>query len=221
MCAPHTKNKLSMPHIELGNTVVPISTVAKNIGVFFDDALGMNNHVQHVCSVAYFHLHCIGRIRNLLERKTTEIMIHTYMTYHRDNRSCLLYGITDHLVTRLRRVRDAAARLIIRTKKHDHITAVLLDLHWLPIKQRVEYKLLLLTCRSLHGLFASYLTGLLSHYQSTRALRSADAQLLEVPRCRIHTQGENAFSRAAPRLWNNLPLAMRAADCLSSFKTHF
>ena len=43
-----------MPHIELGDTVVPVSTVAKNIGVFFDDALSMNNQVQHICRVAYF-----------------------------------------------------------------------------------------------------------------------------------------------------------------------
>ena len=61
MCAPHIKIKLSMPHIELGDAVVPVSTVAKNIGVFFDDALSMNNQAQHICCVAYFHLHCIGK----------------------------------------------------------------------------------------------------------------------------------------------------------------
>ena len=64
ICAPHIKNKPSMPLIELCNTVVPISTVAKNIGVVFDDALGMNNHVQHIYRVAYFHIHCIRRIRH-------------------------------------------------------------------------------------------------------------------------------------------------------------
>ena len=66
MCAPHIKIKHSMPHIELGDTVVPVSTVAKNIGVFFDDALSMNKQVQHICRVANFHIHCIGKIRNLL-----------------------------------------------------------------------------------------------------------------------------------------------------------
>ena len=71
MSAAHIKIKLSMPHIKLGDTVVPVSTVAKNIGVFFDDALSMNNQVQHICRVVYFHIHCIGKIRNLLDRKTT------------------------------------------------------------------------------------------------------------------------------------------------------
>ena len=93
-----------------------------------------------------------------------------------------------------------------KTRPH---TAVLIDLHWLPTKQRIEYKLLLLTFRSLHGLAALYITDLLIRYEPTRALRSADAHLLEVPRCRLRTQGEKAFSSAARRLWNSLPLAMR------------
>ena len=89
MCAPNIKNKLSMPHIGLGNTVVPISTVAKNIDGFFDDALSMINDVQQSCVVC-FHLHCIGRIRNLLDRKTTKMMVHTYVTSRLDNGHCLL-----------------------------------------------------------------------------------------------------------------------------------
>ena len=206
-----------MPHIELGDTVMPVSSVAKYIGVFFDDALSMNNQVQHICRVAYFHIHCIGKIRNLLDRKTIEIMIHTYVTSGLDNGNCLLYDISDHLLTNLQRLQTAAARLITKTKKHDHITAVLIDLHWLPIKKRIEYKLLLLTFRSLHALAASYITDLLIRYEPTRALRSADAHLLEDPRCRLRTQGESAFSSAAPRLWNNLPLAMRATKDISAF----
>ena len=101
MCAPHIKTKLSMPDIELGRIVVPVSTVAKNIGVYFDDALSMQKQVQHICRISYFHLHCIGKIRNLLDRKTTEIMIHSYVTSRLDNRNCLLYGISDHLLTKL------------------------------------------------------------------------------------------------------------------------
>jgi hypothetical protein len=57
-------------------------------------------------------------------------------------------------------------------------------------------------------------------YEPTLALRSAAAHLLEVPRSRLRTQGEKAFSSAAPRLWNNLPLAICATDCFSSFKKY-
>ena len=115
-------------------------------------------------------------------------------------------------------MQNAAARLITRTKRCDHITPVLIDLHWLPMKQCIEYKLLILTFRSLHSLAASYLTDLLMRHHPTGTLRSADAHLLEVPHSKLCTQGDRAFSHAAPRLWNNLPLAMRAADCHNSFK---
>ena len=192
MCAPHIKTKRSMPHIKLCDTVVPVCTVAKNIGVLFENSLSIDNQIQHICRVAYFHTHCIGKIRSLLDRKTTDIMIPSYVTSRLDNGKCLLYGISDHLLTKLQRVQNAAARLITKTRKHDHITAVLINLHWLPIKQRIEYKLLLLTCRSLHGLAASYLSDLLIRYEPTRALCSADAHLLEVPRSRLRTQGETA-----------------------------
>ena len=78
---------------------MPVSTFAKNIAVFFDDALSMNSQMQRIYRQAYFH--CIGKIRNLLDRKTTEIMIHSYVTYRLDNGNCLLYGISDHLLTKL------------------------------------------------------------------------------------------------------------------------
>ena len=84
ICSPRVKNNIDMPHIHLGNMTVPISNAAKNIGVLFDDALTMKKHVQHTCRVAYFHIHCIGKIRHLLDRKTTEIMVNAYVTSRLD-----------------------------------------------------------------------------------------------------------------------------------------
>ena len=75
ICSPRVKRNIDMPHIDLGNMTVPTSNAARNIGVLFDDALTMKNHVQHTCRVAYFHIHCIGKIRHLLNLKTTEIMV--------------------------------------------------------------------------------------------------------------------------------------------------
>ena len=104
-------------------------------------------------------------------------------------------------VTRLQRVHNPAARLIPRTKKDDHITAVLT----VDVSKPSRPSCIILN-------------NLLIRYRPTRALRAADAHLLEVPRCMLHTQGEQAFSSAAPRHRNNIPLAMRATDCHCSFK---
>ena len=120
MTQSRQSRRYAMPHIELGDTVVTVSTVSKNIGDFFDDALSMNNQVQHICRVGYFHIHCIEKIIYLLDRKTTEIMIHTYVTFRLDNGNYLLYRMSDHLHTKLiKKVQNAAARFTTKTKKHD------------------------------------------------------------------------------------------------------
>ena len=83
MYAPHSKNKLSMPHIELANTVVLISTVAKNIGVFFDDALSTNNQPR----AAYFYLYC--KYSRFSWPENHQIMVYTFVTSRLDNGNCL------------------------------------------------------------------------------------------------------------------------------------
>ena len=153
-----------MPHIDLGNMTVPISNAARNIGT-----LTMKNNVQYMCHVAYFHIHCIGKIRHLLDGKTTEIMVNAYVTSRLDLGNGLLYGVSEQLLNQLQRVQNSAARLVTKTKRREHITPALIELDWLPVRQRIEYKLLLLTFNSLHGLAAPYLSELLSRHQPTPA----------------------------------------------------
>ena len=147
-------------------------------------------------------------------------MVNAYVTSRLDHGNGLLYGVSDHLLTQLQRVQNSAARLVTKTKRREHITPALIELHWLPVRHRIEYKRLLFTFNSLHGLAAPYLAELLSRHQPTRSLRSADAHLLVVPRSNLSTQGDRAFSHAATPtcLWNNLPLAMRVTDSQNIFK---
>ena len=113
---------------------------------------------------------------------------------------------------------NTAARNLTRTKKFDHITPVLASLHWLPVKARADFKVLLLTYKALHGL-APNLSDLVLPYIPTRTLRSQDAGLLTVPRISKQTAGGRAFSYRAPFLWNGLPIHVRDADSVSTFKS--
>ena len=96
----------------------------------------------------------------------------------------LFSGITDSLFRRLQSAQNAAARLITGTNRYDHITPVLRELHWLPVRQRVEFKLAVLVNKSLHGLTAPYLTDdcQLVANNGRRRLRSADVDTCIVPR---------------------------------------
>ncbi len=102
-------------------------------------------------------------------------------------------------------VQNAVARVLTRLRRYDHITLILQSLHWLPIKFRISYKILLLTYKALNGLAPAYLTSLLSRYNPTRSLRSQNSGLLVVPRITKSTKGGRTFSYLAPKLWNSLP----------------
>ena len=112
-----------------------------------------------------------------------------------------------------------AARVVTRTRKCDHITPVLVQIHWLPVVGRVHFKVLLQVYKPLHGLAPSYLVDLIQLYTPSRALRSAtDGYTLQQPRTKT-AWGDRPFSRLGPVLWNGLPLYKRSAPSLTSFKS--
>ena len=216
----HSRNKSSYPLRELtvGNTSVIVSSSAKNIGVTFDSVLNMDSHVKLIAKQAYWHLHNIGRIRPYLTRRATETLVHAFVTSKLDYGNAVLHGLPSTLLSRLQHVQNAAARLITGTKKFDHITPVLQELHWLPVEQRIRYKIALLTFKALHNQAPSYIQELVQIYNPARSLRSEELFMLQVPRTRTVSFGDRAFSKAGPYLWNSLPTSIRLCEKLSTFK---
>ena len=140
------------------------------------------------------------------------------MTSRLDYCNGLLCGITDELLCRLQKVQNNAARVVSGSKKYDHITPVLKDLHWLPIRKRIEFKILLLTFKCMQGCAPLYLRELLVKQANTRTLRSNTKNLLQIPLTNQKRFGDRAFCAYAPRLWNELPDNIKAADSEQNFK---
>jgi len=114
---------------------------------------------------------------------------------------------------------ECAARVTLQIAKFDHITPALIDLHWLLVTFRVQFKLLLFVYKSLHNQSPSYITDILSVKQAAiYALRSSAKSLLFVPKVNCSTLGDRAFARAAPASWNSLPLTRRTSSSLAIFK---
>ncbi|KAF7710058.1 hypothetical protein HF521_008930, partial [Silurus meridionalis] len=147
-----------------------------------------------------------------------EKLIHAFMTSRIDYCNALLGGCPASLINKLQLVQNAAARVLTRSKKYDHITPILSSLHWLPVKFRLDYKLLLLTYKALNGLAPMYLSSLLTRYNPPRSLRSQNSGLLVVRRMAKSTKGGRTFSHLAPKLWNSLPDSVWGSDTLSQFK---
>ena len=122
-------------------------------------------------------------------------------------------------IQRLQSILNCAARLVKRHSKFDRASPLLFELHWLPVEQRITFKILLFVFKSLNGLAPFYLSDLISTYVPSRSLRSASLSLLHVPGSNQKTYGDRAFAVAAPRLWNALPIQMRQpGTALDTFK---
>ena len=171
--------------------------------------MSLEKHVTSTCKACFFHLRNISKIRNCLSLADTEKLVHAFITSKLDNASSLLYGLPKFLIDRLQNVQNAAAHVVTRTRKYDHIKPVLKQLHWLPVSQRINYKILLLTYKALNGQAPSYITELLEPYVPTRNLRSSSKNLLKVPSVKLVSYGHRCFSFVAPSLWNSLPNNMR------------
>ncbi len=121
-------------------------------------------------------------------------------------------------IRQLQLIQNAAARILTRTRKSEHITPVLRSLHWLPVTFRIDFKVLLLIYKSLNGLGPKYMADMLTEYKPNRTLRSLGSSQLEIPS--VHTkQRESAFSYYAARSWNQLPEEIKCAKTLATFKS--
>ena len=129
-----------------------------------------------------------------------------------------LTGITADQLNRLQRIQNCAARLIMKRRKYDHITAVIYELHWLPLEFRIQYKLAVLAFRHFEGTLPTYLSAMLCTYEPSRSLRSSTERLLKSPRVNLKSAGERSFHFAAPAVWNSLPNSLRNIHSLPQFK---
>ncbi len=131
-----------------------------------------------------------------------EIFIHAFMTSRLDYSNALLGGCSAHLINKLQMVQNAAARVLTRTRKYDHISPVMSTLHWLPIKHRIDFKILLITYKALNGLAPQCLRELLSHYSPPCPLRSQNSGHLIIARISKSTACGRSFFYLEPKLWN-------------------
>ena len=110
-------------------------------------------------------------------------------------------------------------RLITIASKSEHITPILFNLHWLPVKELITFKLILITFKALHGQAPSYISELLNIYQPSCSLKSSSLKYLSVAKCNTVSYGRRAFSVASAKLWNSLPYHLRFTENISTFKT--
>ncbi len=138
----NSKKKILDHNFYLDGCPVSSSTV-KNLGVVLDSNSSFENHSSHVTKIAFFHLGNIAKLQNMLSVSDAKNLVHAFMTFRPDYCNALLGCCPASSINKLQIVQHAAARVLTRSRKYDHITPILQSLHWLPIKFRISYKILL------------------------------------------------------------------------------
>ena len=180
----------------------------------------MSYHISHICSTITFYLRNISRIRRFIDQSACHNAVRSLVLSRIDYCNGLLSTIPSNQLIRVQRLQNWAARLILQVSR-DHPSQPLLNsLHWLPLKQRITFKLLLFVYKILNEQAPEYLTNCLTLYTPARALRSAsDTLRLTYPKTRT-LAGDRTFTVSASKHWNDLPLTVSKTDLfvLRSFR---
>jgi len=179
----HQLEKLNMMYIQLVSTSLSPLSAVRNLGVTIDSRLTMVDHVSAVCRACYFQLRQLRLVLQSLTSEAATSLVHAFISCRLDYCNVLLYGIADSQLQRLQSAQNAAARLVTGLRRTEHITPILRSLHWLPIRQRVTYKLATLVHKCINGHAPEYLAEFCHPSVDRRpGMRSADSGKLHVPR---------------------------------------
>ena len=206
--------------LKVGDDAISPTDSARNIGAILDSNCSMSEHIATIARGAWFHIHQIGRIRCYLDLESTKILVHSFVSSRLDNFNSLLHGVPKCEIKKLQRIQNSAARMILGLKKYDHVTPALISLHWLPVALRIDFKILVLVYKSLHGLAPTYLCDLVcvKKKNTDMELRSDAWITLIVPKRKNASFGKRAFSYIGPFLWNQLPIDCKQSTSLDVFK---
>jgi hypothetical protein len=199
---------------------IPRSNCIKYLGVLLDKNLNFENHVNNKCRIASWNLQKIRRIRPYMDSATCKTIIQSLVISHLDYANCLLANITKKQISKLQRVQNMAAKTVLNRSKYESATKARYDLHWLPIPERIEFKILMTVYKCLNNMGPDYLKNLfIREPQKVRTLRSGkDDYRLEVPFVKRMTFAERSISIAGPKMWNKLPINIRKSATLQGFK---
>ena len=201
-------SKVDINEIELQLDTVSFSTSVSDLGVILDNQHKMTDHVAALCRSCFFQLRQIRSIRRLLTSDARKTLVNAFVMSRLDYCNSMCHGINEGLLNKLQHIQNAAARLVTDTRKYDHITPVLRDLHWLPIRQRIIFKLATMVYKCQHGLSILPCRGLRTAVCHSWSAAPAICWQIGTAcskntNCDIWPAG---FHGGMPGVWNSLPL---------------
>ena len=151
-------------------------------------------------------------------------LIHAFVTSRLDFCNTLFYNLPGSTIDRIQVVQNSCAKFLTRTKRFDSASEQLKKLHWLPIKFRIKYKLMMMAHKVIHPnnmAIPKYISKKIKLKEHTRITRSANAPLINKPWIlpKLKTVGERAYDFSVPTIWMSCQLNVRLIDSFTAFKT--
>ena len=213
----------SVDSISLSNSesIVP-SNAVKSLGVLFDEYLTFESHISSVVQSCNIQLRNLRAVASKLDFDLKKQLIHCLVFSKLDYCNALLYGLPGCQQKRLQKVQNSCVRFLFgrRIRKWDSVKPYLKEAHFLPVKQRIDFKIALLTFKCINNIAPDYLKKCIKlKEQPTKLLRNdGDYFLLNVPPIPNYKRTDRSFSYASPNVWNSLPYHLRTCSNISLFK---
>jgi hypothetical protein len=216
-----TLAKLPPLELKLGNTTIQPSDKIRNLGIIFDSHMSMSLQVNSLISSINYQLRNIRRISKYLDTDTKHKVVRSLILSRLDYGNALLYGASAKDLDRLQSLQHKAVKLIFSASRRDSPSPLMHNLHWLPVRERILFKICLYVYKCMHNKGPQYLSQDIIQKQkpSTGPLtRSANDSTLLVVQYAKNRIGDKSYTIAGPNLWNKLPRHIREASSVAVFK---
>ena len=218
-----TRDKMKNNNIlalNINGSTVQSSSSVKNLGVVIDNCLSMNCQIDNLCRSMIIKLKMISTIRDYITKEVAAKLVVTLVLSQLDYCNSLISNITQDKLKRLQVIQNSAAKLVTRQRRSAHSMPLLLELHWLPVTERINYKIAMICFKCVNGLAPNYIADFLEFYEPRRNLRSSSDKtiLKQTVEYNYKFYGGRSFRVIGPLIWNSLPRKIREANSLDSFK---
>ena len=208
--------------LNIGNSQLQPQSTVRNLGVLFNTTLDYKDHINYIVKCCQMHIRNLYTIKSFINEHCLLLLVHSMVFSRVDYCNALFLGLPNYILKKLQSVLNRSARLIFGLPARTPTTSYLIQLHWLPIKARIEFKVCLLTFKVIKHGEPEYLANLL-HRPPTRSgvvVRHDDdlLRLYEPAAIQNFSFSERSFRYMAPRLYNRLPLAIRKLSSVETFK---
>ena len=157
--------------LHLSGSDVNLSDHIKSLGVLIDNRLSFEKQISSICRASYCNIRALRKIRSALDMETAKTVACSIVSTRMDYCNSLLFGTTLRNLSKLQRVQNTLARVVSGRRRFDHLSPVFADFHWLPVRERIDFKIGYMTFKTLISKQPTYLADLLIPYVPSRNLR--------------------------------------------------